>query len=331
MKKLFKNENGNVIVFFTLGVFMILTFVSIVVDVGCILSSKNQLQSAVDASALAAASGLALSESVATERALSISGSNSIMDQNLDLELDEITYLDEKTVQITAERTVTLFFSRAFGLNSATINATATAECGNRDIMLVFDRSGSMDDDTQNPSYPQPITSTKIAANYFVDLIESNLFVYDRIGLVSYSTYGELTMQLGRDFNQMKNIIQMYSADGYTNIGEAIRIASEELIHNQDGHSHKTIILLSDGMANRPGSGLPTNYAAITYAVGQAQAAANNSIKIYTISLGNSTDINLMNQIAALTNGKHYHAPTTSDLYSIFNKIADRIPSVLIG
>ncbi|HEX9934587.1 MAG TPA: hypothetical protein VGB38_05260, partial [bacterium] len=70
---------------------------------------------------------------------------------------------------------------------------------------------------------------------------------------------------------------------------------------------------------------------AIQFALNQAQIAANNQIRIYTISLGNQTDFNVMNQIAAMTNGKHYHAPTPADLNAIFTEIVSRIPTNLIG
>lgn len=331
MKKFMKSQKGNILVLSVLSTMVLMAFASMAVDVGCILTAKNQLQVGVDASALAAATGLVVNQSEATLRGIHVSNSNLILEQPLELQSNEIVFLDQKTVQISARRPVNLFFARVFGLNATEVTAAATAELGNRDIMLIFDRSGSMDDDTQDPDIPQPITDTKIASNYFIDLTQNNPFVYDRIGLVSYSTYVQLTLPLGRDFNQMKNTIQSYNADGFTNIGGAIECANNHLIQNSQSKTFKTQILLSDGMANRPGSGLPTNPTAIQYALTHAQIAANNSIKIYTISLGNNTDWDLMEQIAAMTNGKHYHAPTPADLDAIFNEIAGRIPTILIG
>lgn len=306
-------------------------FAATAIDVSYILTARNQLQSAVDASTLAAASGLTQSQSEALDRALAISGNNTIMHQPLALQAGEIQFLDHKTVCVSAHRFISLFFARLLQINTVEISASATAECGNRDIMLIFDRSGSMDDDTVNPLEPQPMTDTKYAADYFIDLIASNEFVLDRVGLVSYSTYAGLNLPLGRNFSEMKNTIASYSANGYTNIGGAIQISNDHLIQQSAVRTKKTIILLSDGMANRPGWGMPTNDIAIQYALTHAQAAADNAIRIYTISLGNNTDIQLMTQIAEMTYGKHYHAPSPAELYDIFHEIADRIPAVLVS
>jgi hypothetical protein len=331
MCNLIHKQNGNILVLSVISTLSIMAFASVAVDVGCILTAKNHLQVGVDASALAAASGLVVNQAEAIQRGIVISNSNKILQHPLALQSNEIFFIDQKTVKVTARRSVDLFFARVFGLNSAEVSATATAELGNRDIMLIFDRSGSMDDDTSDPDVPQPITDTQNASNYFVDLIAGNPYVFDRVGLVSYSTYAQLTLPLGRNFSLIKNTIQAYEANGYTNIGQAVQYSNNHLIQNSQSRTLRTEILLSDGMANRPGLGMPTNPTAIQFALSNAQIAANNAIKIYTISLGNDTDWNLMEQIAAITGGKHYHAPTPADLDAIFNEIASRIPSILIG
>jgi hypothetical protein len=321
---------GNILVFASIALFSIFGFATIAIDVGCILTAKNELQSAVDASALAAASGLTFNQTVAVQRAIELSNDNKVMRKPLALQSNEIYLLDQTTARVSAQRPVNLFFARILGLQSAQVSATATAKLGNRDIMFIFDRSGTMDDDTVNPKVPQPITDTKNAANFFIDRIAGNALVSDRVGLVSYSTTAVLNLQLGRDFNLIKSRVQSFTADGYTNIGQAIQFSNNHLIQSTRSRTVKTQILLSDGMANRPGTGMPTNPTAIQFAINNAQIAADNSIKIYTISLGNQTDWNLMTTIANMTNGKHYHAPTASDLNAIFDEIANRIPTTLI-
>jgi hypothetical protein len=325
-----EDQKGSILVFASIALFSILGFATIAIDVGCILTAKNELQSAVDASALAAASGLTFNQEVAVQRGIELSNRNRVSKQPLSLQSGEISVLDPTTVRVSAQRPVTLFFARILGLNSARISAAATAKLGNRDIMFIFDRSGTMDDDTVDPKVPQPITDTKNAVNYFVDLIANNAIVSDRVGLVSYSTNAQLNLGLGRDFNLVKTRVQSFTADGYTNIGQAIQYSNNQLIQNAQSRTFKTQILLSDGMANRPGSGMPTNPTAIQFAITNAQTAADHSIKIYTISLGNQTDWNVMNTIAGMTNGKHYHAPTASDLNGIFNEIANHIPTILV-
>ncbi|HEX9935143.1 MAG TPA: VWA domain-containing protein, partial [bacterium] len=244
MRRFLYSERGNFVVLAAIALFSIMGFASFSIDVGCLMTAKNQLQSAVDASALAAVSGLAISQSEAVQRGIQYSNGNTVLHQPLALQGSEIAVLDQKTVRVSAQRPVNLFFSRILGLQSVQLAATATAELGNRDIMFIFDRSGTMDDDTKDPKIPQPITDTKTAANVFVSLIENNAYMNDRIGLVSYSTSARLNLQLGRDFALIRTTMQTFRADGYTNIGEAIQFSNDQIIQNRQSRTFGTEILL---------------------------------------------------------------------------------------
>jgi Ca-activated chloride channel homolog len=324
-------EKGNVLVLAAVSLLSVFCFASFAIDAGCILTARNQLQSAVDAAALAAASGLTFDPATAVQRGVINSNANRVLNDPLALQASDFSFPDSRTVRVTVERPVRLFFAKILGLETTRVRARATATLGNRDIMLIFDRSGTMDDDTVNPRAPQPITDTKTAAKTFVDLVAANTYVSDRIGLVSYSTNAALVSTLGRNFTTLKTRIDGYTADGYTNIGEAIQVSNNHLFGATGTRTFKTEILLSDGMANRPGSGMPTNQTAIAFAYANARIAADHFVKIYTISLGNDTDWALMTQIASMTNGKHYHAPTAADLGVIFHEIAGRIPCILVN
>ncbi len=326
-----KNEDGQMLVFTALGMAVLIMCAALAIDVGYMLTARNHLQTAVDASALAGATGLPLNQSTAMARAVSLSASNTIMHNQLNLGGNEISFPNYKTITITARRTVPLFFTRITGRNSVAITATATAQCGNRDIILVFDRSGSMDDDTKDIKKPQPITTAKEAAYYLIDQIAANTFTVDRMGLVSYSDNASLDHSLDRGFSQMKSDIKAYVANGNTNIGDGINKAMSHLNGSSPSNTKKTIILFSDGMANKPGSGMPTNSTAKNYAISKATSAKNSNIRIYTISLGSETDPSLMQQIASITSGKYYYAPTAADLYAVYEDIVKRIPVRLVG
>ncbi|MBN2000920.1 hypothetical protein JW935_25470, partial [candidate division KSB1 bacterium] len=207
MKACIKDESGSSLVIVVLLMGVTLLFAALVIDGSSIMVARNQLQCAVDASALAAASGLTVSRGEAQIRGISISSYNKILQEPLNLTGGEISFPNYKSVQISAQRNIPLFFAQLVAMDSVAVTASAIAQCGNRDIMLLFDRSGSMDDDTVDPEIPQPITDTKIAAYYFIDLVADNTFVVDRIGLVSYSDFGVLERNLDRDFNSMKDKI----------------------------------------------------------------------------------------------------------------------------
>lgn len=330
MKKLFRDQNGANLAIFAISLTVAVGMAALSIDVGMMLTAKNQLQSSIDAAALAAASGLQVSQNEAMARAMIVTQQDTLIDQPLELEEEDFSFIGIDKVQVSVTRPVNLVFSQLFGLQNLQVSASATAEMGARDIMLAFDRSGSMDDDTRDPRVPQPITDTKEAAKFFVNKIRDNEYTVDQLGLISYSTDALLDVNLGRSFSRIRQKINRFQADGYTNIGEALNIANQELL-NSERRTFKYVILLSDGMANRPGRGTPTNPTAIQYAKEKADFAADNNIKIYTISLGNRTDRNLMEYIANKTGGQHYYSPTTAELQAIFDDIATKIPARLIS
>jgi Mg-chelatase subunit ChlD len=66
------------------------------------------------------------------------------------------------------------------------------------------------------------------------------------------------------------------------------------------------IVLMSDGHANKPNGNGPG------YAREMAHYAAGLNIKVYTISLGNAADEDLMEDIAEITGAKHFTAGGSS-------------------
>jgi Mg-chelatase subunit ChlD len=93
------------------------------------------------------------------------------------------------------------------------------------------------------------------------------------------------------------------------------------------------IVLMTDGIANRPGG----TGSGKSYALEQAGLAAERHYPIVTISLGNAADTDLMQQIADATHGVHYNIPGGSsvtdyedELLAVFRRIADDRPLVLV-
>lgn len=185
----------------------------------------------------------------------------------------------------------------------------------NIDVMLVLDKSGSMSG--------QKIADAKTAAKSFVDKLNGT---HDQAGLVSFSTSASLDQTLlimaSANKTALKNKIDLLSANGNTNIGDAIAIASAELMSARGNpNAAKIQILLSDGNPNRP---LPAA-GANQYAIDKAKLSCKSNINIYTISLGGDANRTLMKIIANLTHASEYYAPSSSDLQNIFNSISSTI------
>jgi Ca-activated chloride channel homolog len=216
---------------------------------------------------------------------------------------------------------------KSFGVPASAIATGATSTL---DIMLTLDLSGSM-------LYQGRIEALRASAPVFVDVIEElgnsdqigvmglsadpssfnqeavgpNASLYDS-GLHPASNYhvGVMEHVLTTDLSSVTNTtltstnLRASKYQGWTGTGAALGDTVHYLIHGaevREGAS-KIIVLMTDGHANRPPGNGPG------YAMQMATYAANNKVMIYTISLGNSADEDLNQDIADLTGGEHFLA-----------------------
>ena len=149
---------------------------ALAVDTGLMFSARQELQTAADAAALAAASQLGKSSgdpfAAAKLEAQKYAKQNRVMGDDADLidsdvvfghankvgdkfEFQEgVTPLDAVKVTLKRDQTVSdgpvsLFFGKTLGVHSARLKASATAMIVPRDIAVVVDLSGSMNDDSE--------------------------------------------------------------------------------------------------------------------------------------------------------------------------------------
>ena len=130
MKRFFREEGGNILIFSVIVMVTTLLFASMAIDVGCLLTAKNQLQAATDAAALAGATGLIVNNSEAVSRAVNVAGSNDCINQSVLIGSDNVGFPAANQVSVQASQIVNLFFARVVGLNSAPVSAVAVAELG---------------------------------------------------------------------------------------------------------------------------------------------------------------------------------------------------------
>lgn len=184
----------------------------------------------------------------------------------------------------------------------------------------------------------QPITAVKDAVTVFLNYIQQ-ADGSDEIGLVSY-TYHDGGANIEKPLTQTYAVIEERSRqmqaghyDHYTNIGAGIEKAIEELDRNGRTGTNKLIVVLSDGVANRP----VNEYYGRNEARRQARDAARAEYRIMTISLGANADTDLMREIAQLTGGVHYNVPGSGsleevqgELVGVFRQIAAYQPIQLV-
>jgi len=229
------------------------------------------------------------------------------------------------------------FFGKMFGRQSygAPADAIAATSGVTSDIMMVLDLSGSMASEGR-------IEALVAAAPTFVDVIES-FGGDDQIGMMGLSVepqlfnlnliksntsvlmytsglhvnsgekyhVGVLEKKLTTNFDQLRNTVLSANnltpakyGDGFTGTGGALGDAVHYLVNGAEARSNaeKFIVLMSDGMANRPVN------VGDRYALEMAEYAKANEVKVFTISLGNGADLDLMQRIADTTGGEHFDA-----------------------
>src|SRR6185369_10358872 len=205
------------------------------------------------------------------------------------------------------------------------------------DVMIVFDRSGSMDDAGGNPA--QPIGDAKTAAKALVDQLSGTT---DRAGLTSFSTTATLNRALTNVFANVKSSIDGLTATGNTNIGGGVQRGQQELASN--GAAPPTVrvmVVLSDGVANRTASGTscpttPTTANACTQdAITQAAAAKSAGTVVFTIglnlnNLGAATATLARSTLQSMASSaqSYFEAPSSAQLQGIFNQIATIITNI---
>ena len=187
----------------------------------------------------------------------------------------------------------------------------------------------------------QPITAVKDAVDVFMDYI-TTVDTDDRIGLSVYNAGdgdGELETGLTDNLALVATLSRARQAGhyhSYTNIGAGMETARKELQANGRLGAFKMIVLMTDGQANW-NDGRYSTSAARAHVISEAQAAAALNYPIVTISLGAGADIDLMNEVAEITDSRHFNIPGgrpvsdyRDDLFQVFREIADSRPLKIV-
>ncbi len=338
------------------------------VDVAWMQLVRTELRSATDAAARAGAKELSRSQDMnaARARAKEAALRNEVAGEPLlladtDIEIgngtqapgERFRFVPSSTrpnaVRITGQRTsgsaagpVDLLFAGVLGVREFEPREVATSTQLDRDICLVVDRSGSMMESLgggQTPSGdcdpPHPTQSRwgalAIAVQAF--LVELDKTVQkEHVALVSYSSD---TTECGNTYKIStidSDLVSDYQVirDQMTRIGSkpvkgrtAISAGLDNGIlvlsgSNVRPFAVKTVILMTDGIHNLGPE-----------PVISARSAAGQDVVIHTITFSSDADIRRMQDVAAASGGKHFHAPNAEELVNIFKEIAATLPVLL--
>jgi len=218
-------------------------------------------------------------------------------------------------------------------------------------VMLLIDTSGSMEaPDIQ----PTRLDAAKAAAKTFLENFPSG----PRVGLVTFSTYATLNVPPTTDRQAVKDAIDASRPQEATAIGDGIAAALKAIPGRTAPPSNQ---FLPFGRSQPPGVTLPLTPpapsgdlvpAAIILAsdggdnssrndpIRMAILARQQKVKVYTIGLGTPGggvfmyqgqmvlvpfDPALLQQIAAITDGKFFYGPSATDLRQVYRDLGRTI------
>lgn len=192
------------------------------------------------------------------------------------------------------------------------------------DVAIAVDRSGSMASLGENP--PQPLTDVKEAVIDFVNKFSNG----DRAAVISFAGTASVPADesLTSDLSRVRDAVSAIriSSEGtqYTNIADALLKSDAELgAVSNESDNRKVIVLLTDGIANKPEKEDNPNYAE-EYAVQISKELKEKGVKVFTIGLGKDVNQNFLKTVASSTD-EFYPAPTANNLSSVYSSIATKI------
>lgn len=258
---------------------LIIPMIGFAIDGAVCYWMKTKLSSSVDAATLAAARGLSLAASQDQLQSTAETIATEYFNANfqpgkMGTTLPSVTptspcttgsnpcttvqILNDQVIAVTVQATVTvpLYFLPLLGFQSQNISDTAQSQRRSANVMLVLDRSGSME---EAGACPTLISSAQNFVNYFVD-------GRDTLGLVTFQATASNDYALSQTFKSgnpsLDSTLGNLVCSGSTNTTEALNLAYTKLQGLNQPNALNVIVLFTDG---QPDSVVASSYAVKNY------------------------------------------------------------------
>lgn len=363
-----KPRTGAVLVLMVIMLPVALLLCAFAVNLAYMELNRTELYSAADAAARASGREFTITrnKSLATARGKAIAELNDIAGEPTTLDNSDFVFGtgsrpttskysftpgggNPNAVEVTARRVagapdgpIALLMPNLLGVSSFQAQRSSVSTQVEVDIALVIDRSGSMAYGVGEVAAfppapasaprgwvfcdPAPPNSRWLNVVAAVDVFLQELATSPSNELVSLSSYNDVSTtdhDLTSDYDLILRALVPYTNSfcaGGTNIGGGINEGASSLVLSPNARSNavKVIVLLTDGIHN-------TGYNPKT----AANAAVTGGVVIHTITFSDEADQPLMQSVATLGGGKHFHATSAKDLIAIFQEIAKQLPTLL--
>ena len=329
-------RRGAMLVLIVLILVGFMATVTFSVDIAHMHLTRTELRSATDAAAQAAS--LELSRTFDTDRAIAkgqeIAWENQVDGQPLQLLPEDFEFgrstLDESgrfvfvanatpqnTVRVLGRRTadsasgaIPLLFGNVLGLTTFEPRMSSAATYVERDVVLVVDRSGSMEG--------TKFDKLQDAIAVFVDTLEATP-VDEKVGLASYNESATEDIELTNDLESITEGLSRLSIAGRTSISRGMKAGAAIIRRGRNADfTERTLIVMTDGLHN---SGPEPRDVALLL--------ADEHIQIHTITFGDGADQARMKEVASIGGGRHYHALNAAELMAAYREIALTLGTVM--
>ncbi len=180
------------------------------------------------------------------------------------------------------------------------------------DLMLILDRSGSMNDQINGAT---KIDGAKQALKQFIKLLNDQ----DQLGLTVFSDKADVltpVSPLGPKRADTLSKIDSIDANGSTRLFDTINAQLQSLKELSSKHI-KAIVVLTDGQDNK--SGLSASQ--LSDQIRTSGQDAGTGVKVFTIAYGSDADKGALTQIANAGGGQEYDG-TPQNVQAIYNQIS---------
>ena len=341
-----QTRRGAMLVLVVICLPVVLAFSAFAINVAWMQLTRSELRTATDAAARASSRTLSLSQDADTARSAAIAAAsrNTVAGSPLILANSDVTFgtsvegstgkwsfsalpdtsKDINGVRVIGDRTagsgsgaIPMLFTGIFDRSTFEPMKAATASQIDRDVFLVLDRSGSMGYSTPGGNRWKDL---KKATKAFLDALKSTP-QDELVGVVTYSSWSSRDENMKLNYGQLMKTINGKSVGGATAIGRGLQDGVDGVLDTSFARptAAKTIVVMTDGNHN---SGYDPE--------GVAQTAHDtHGITVHTITFSSGADQDHMKEVAKKGGGKHWHADDQAELISVFEEVANNLPTLL--
>jgi Flp pilus assembly protein TadG len=289
-----KRQRGVSLFLATLSLVFIVPMLGLVVDVGVLYSAKSRLQASVDGAALAAARALNLGQSTASQTTSAKqnavnwfyanfpTGNWATNNTQMDTTDAHVHVFDDpnnsnvRNVNVTASSTVPTWFMKWFNVDSTTIAANGFASRRDVVMVMIMDRSGSM-------NFNNGCSNMRTAAKVFTGQFAAGR---DRVGMVEFgdtawvdlspTTTFQTTLGYTNSSGSGAGLIDSISCNDNTGTAQALSLGYNELYKTHLPGAFNVLMFFTDGIPNA----LTLNFQNVMLSTSNCRDSANNAISL---------------------------------------------------